>query len=118
MIKSLYCLLLTLLPALSFAQNTLNINGIISWKDLLTKTESSGDELYFTQEFLSENADQTPFFVDQKVLKKYVTVNGYRFSAQEVTNCPENLLSNEIKSFTNNMYGKFITEQMFTPNIM
>jgi hypothetical protein len=97
MIKSLYCLLLTLLPALSFAQNSLTINGIISWKDLLTRTESSGDELYFAQEFLSENADQTPFFVDQKVLKKYVTVNGYRFSAQEVTNCPENLLSTEIK---------------------
>jgi len=97
MIKSLYCLLLTLLPALSFAQNSLTINGIISWKDLLTRTESSGDELYFAQEFISENADQTPFFVDQKVLKKYVTVNGYRFSAQDVTNCPENLLSNEIK---------------------
>ncbi|MFZ4783883.1 MAG: type IX secretion system sortase PorU [Flavobacteriales bacterium] len=92
-----FCLLFFILPISLFAQNTLTFNGVISWKDLGNSRSTERTDLLFAEEIWSENGISMPLFMDQMVFSQYKSVDQYRISAQEVTSCPQNILSEAIR---------------------
>lgn len=96
MIKGLFIALasaiLFLSPVVSSGQNSLDINAVIQWNDLLNASEKSNDIIFFKGESFTEDMIMLPVFIDQRLVSKNSSVPQYRFSSEEVTFYSENLL--------------------------